>query len=81
MKSGAGCCDDKSCEIAAMTTSHRRVLWLVLAINAVMFVVEGWILNSSLGVLRAAIRDFRKPIPPVPQPMKPVTIRFSKSGR
>jgi len=41
-KSGAGCCEDKSCEIAAMTTKHRRVLWAVLAINAVMFVVEGW---------------------------------------
>ena len=227
MKSGAGCCEDKSCEIAAMATSHRRVLWLVLAINAVMFVVEGWagllahstslladaldmfgdalvygfslfvlartprwqagaalakggfmlafgmgvlgealykvfhptmpgveamgvigtvalganlvcflllyrhrgdnlnmsstwicsrndlfanvgvllaaavcyaassrwpdivvggliaglFLNSSLGVLRAALRDFRKPFPPTPQPMKPATVRFSKSGR
>jgi Co/Zn/Cd efflux system component len=163
MKSGAGCCEDKGCEIAAMATSHRRVLWLVLAINAVMFAVEGWagllahstslladaldmlgdalvygfslfvlarpprwqagaalakggfmlafgmgvllaaavcyaassrwpdivvggliaglFLNSSLGVLRAAIRDFRKPFSPAPQPMKPATIRFSKSGR
>lgn len=35
------CCEDKSCEIAALRESHARVLWIVLAINAVMFVVEG----------------------------------------
>jgi Co/Zn/Cd efflux system component len=43
--------------------------------------IAGLFLNSSLGVLRAAIRDFRKPFSPAPQPMKPATIRFSKSGR
>lgn len=37
----AGCCEDKGCEIAAMRTNHRRVLWIVLAINAAMFFVEG----------------------------------------
>src|SRR5579859_1610671 len=46
MTTDAGCCEDKGCEIAAMVASHRRVLWAVLAINAVMFVVEG-----SAGVL------------------------------
>ncbi len=38
----ANCCEDKSCEISAMRGKHERVLWIVLAINAVMFVVEGW---------------------------------------
>ncbi len=36
------CCEDKSCEIAGMRARHSRVLWIVLAINASMFVVEGW---------------------------------------
>lgn len=36
------CCDDKSREITAMRQSHARVLWIVLAINALMFLVEGW---------------------------------------
>jgi cation diffusion facilitator family transporter len=37
----ADCCEDKSCEVAALRASHGRVLWIVLAINAVMFLVEG----------------------------------------
>lgn len=37
----SNCCENKSCEITAMRESHGRVLWIVLAINAVMFVVEG----------------------------------------
>jgi len=37
----AGCCEDKSCEVIALRESHGRVLWIVLAINAAMFVVEG----------------------------------------
>jgi cation diffusion facilitator family transporter len=37
----ASCCENKSCEVEALRTSHSRVLWIVLAINAVMFVVEG----------------------------------------
>jgi len=44
------CCEDKSCEITAMRDSHGRVLWIVLAINAIMFVVEGgagWLAHST----------------------------------
>ncbi len=37
----ADCCEDKSCEIVALRESHGRVLWIVLAINALMFLVEG----------------------------------------
>jgi len=37
----ASCCEDKSCDIIALQASHARVLWIVLAINAVMFAVEG----------------------------------------
>jgi len=35
------CCEKKTCELTAMRESHSKVLWIVLAINAVMFVVEG----------------------------------------
>jgi cation diffusion facilitator family transporter len=35
------CCEDKSFEIVALRESHGRVLWIVLAINALMFLVEG----------------------------------------
>jgi cation diffusion facilitator family transporter len=35
------CCEDKSCEITAMQERHGRVLWVVLIINAVMFLAEG----------------------------------------
>lgn len=38
----ATCCEDKSCEIAALRERHLRVLWIVLAINAFMFLVEGY---------------------------------------
>jgi len=38
----ASCCDDKTCEITAMRADHSRVLWVVLGINALMFVVEVW---------------------------------------
>ena len=37
----ASCCEDKSCELIALRKSHGRVLWIVLTINAVMFIVEG----------------------------------------
>jgi len=37
----ASCCEDKGCEITAMRQSHGRILWIVLAINASMFFVEG----------------------------------------
>ena len=36
----AGCCSDKSCELAALRQRQSATLKAVLAINAVMFVVE-----------------------------------------
>ena len=53
----ASCCEDKSCEITAMRESHGRVLWIVLAINAVMFLVEGWagVLAHSTSLLADAL--------------------------
>lgn len=42
----ASCCEDKSCEIDALRGSHGRVLWIVLIINALMFMVE-----ASAGIL------------------------------
>lgn len=36
----AGCCENKSCTLDAMRANHGRVLKIVLAVNAVMFVVE-----------------------------------------
>lgn len=44
------CCENKSCEVDALRDKHRRVLQVVLAINAVMFVVEaasGWVAQST----------------------------------
>lgn len=38
----ADCCEDKACEVAALRAGHARVLWIVLAINAAMFLVEGF---------------------------------------
>ncbi|MEO8187784.1 MAG: cation diffusion facilitator family transporter [Burkholderiaceae bacterium] len=37
----ANCCEDKSCELTALRPSHAKVLWIVLIINAAMFLVEG----------------------------------------
>src|SRR4026208_2096265 len=37
----SSCCEDKSCEISALRESHSRVLWIVLFINAALFVFEG----------------------------------------
>jgi cation diffusion facilitator family transporter len=37
----ANCCQDKSCEVNTLRESHSRVLWIVLFINAVMFLAEG----------------------------------------
>ena len=37
----ANCCENKSCEVDALRDSHSRVLWIVLFINAAMFVFEG----------------------------------------
>jgi cation diffusion facilitator family transporter len=44
------CCEDKSCEIGALRERHARVLYVVLVINALMFVVEGaagWLSHST----------------------------------
>ena len=51
------CCENKSCEINAMRESHGRVLWIVLAINALMFLVEGWagLLAHSTSLLADAL--------------------------
>ena len=35
------CCEDKGCEVNALRERHGRVLWIVLFINAAMFVFEG----------------------------------------
>lgn len=46
----ASCCEDKSCEITALRDKHGRVLKIVLAINAAMFLIEitaGWLANST----------------------------------
>jgi cation diffusion facilitator family transporter len=50
-------CENKSCEISVLRESHGRVLWIVLAINAVMFVVEGWagLLAHSTSLLADAL--------------------------
>ena len=34
------CCEKKSCELEKMTKRQSKVLWIVLGVNAVMFVVE-----------------------------------------
>ena len=51
------CCEKKKCEITAMRESHSKVLWIVLAINAVMFVVEGSadLLTHSTSLLADAL--------------------------
>jgi cation diffusion facilitator family transporter len=36
----AKCCEDKGCEVNSLRERHSRVLWLVLVINAVMFLAE-----------------------------------------
>jgi len=53
----ANCCEDKACEVAAMRERHGRVLWIVLALNTLMFVVEGWagLLAHSTSLLADAL--------------------------
>jgi len=44
------CCEDKSSELARLRDDQSRVLYLVLAVNATMFLVEfvaGWIAGST----------------------------------
>jgi cation diffusion facilitator family transporter len=56
----ADCCEDKTCEITAMRESHGRVLWIVLFINAAMFLVEGGagLLAHSTSLLADALDMF-----------------------
>jgi cation diffusion facilitator family transporter len=35
------CCEDKGFEINALRERHSRVLWIVLALNSAMFLIEG----------------------------------------
>jgi len=51
------CCEDKSCEITALRDKHSRVLMIVLAINAAMFVIEGMagILANSTSLMADAL--------------------------
>jgi cation diffusion facilitator family transporter len=53
----ANCCEDKGCELNAMRARHGRVLWIVLAVNAAMFVVEGaaGLLAQSTSLLADAL--------------------------
>lgn len=44
------CCENKAGELAKLRAKQSRVLYIVLAVNAVMFLVEfiaGWIANST----------------------------------
>ena len=46
----AGCCSEDDAHLQKMRESQKRVLWIVLALNAVMFVGEftaGWIAGST----------------------------------
>src|SRR4030095_8772632 len=53
----AHCCENESCEVTVLRESHSRVLWIVLAINALMFMVEGiaGILAHSTSLLADAL--------------------------
>lgn len=44
------CCESKSSELAQLRDRQSRVLYMMLAINAVMFLAEfvaGWIIDST----------------------------------
>ncbi len=44
------CCEKKICEITVLRDKHKRVLWIVLALNGIMFFVEGiagWVAHST----------------------------------
>ena len=46
----AGCCHEDDCHITELRSRQARLLWIVLAINAVMFAVEftaGWLASST----------------------------------
>jgi Co/Zn/Cd efflux system component len=54
------CCDDKQCAIEALRTRQASTLRIVLAINALMFVVEayGGIVASSTALLSDSLDNF-----------------------
>lgn len=55
----ADCCEDKSCVIDALRSRQSRTLKIVLAINAIMFLVE---FIASLRELNgSAVRFSRQP--------------------
>ncbi|MGD8430889.1 MAG: cation transporter, partial [Ectothiorhodospiraceae bacterium] len=46
----SGCCGGDDCEIRAGNPGQARMLWIVFAINAGMFLVEfgaGWVASST----------------------------------
>jgi len=45
-----GCCHEDDCHVEALRSKQATMLWVVLAINALMFVVEfaaGWLASST----------------------------------
>lgn len=56
----SSCCENKSCEVTAMRANHSRVLWMVLLINAAMFLIEGvaGLLANSTSLLADALDMF-----------------------
>src|SRR4029453_678879 len=56
----ASCCEDKRCEMTILQERHGRILWVVLFINAVMFLVEGGagLLAHSTSLLADALDMF-----------------------
>ena len=51
------CCEDKSCAIEALRERQSATLKIVLAINAVMFIVElaGGLLTRSIALMSDAL--------------------------
>lgn len=56
----SSCCENKSCEMTAMRANHGRVLWVVLVINAAMFLIEGvaGLMANSTSLLADALDMF-----------------------
>lgn len=52
---GEACCQGKSEDLKALADKHAKVLWIVLAINAVMFIVE--MIMGHLANSRALMAD------------------------
>jgi len=55
----ASCCDHRHEQLSSGNTAHRRILWIVLAVNAAMFAVEiGAGLAAGSAALQADALDF-----------------------